>query len=201
MYIKKEQDVITKAEYIAKEIKRQDPDVLMLQEASEYFISILLTHCKYRRHNSILTHGGIVVIFTKYNLDVIEDIVFQHIGVGVKIGNKTLVTCHLVPYVKNQEYRQGQLKEIMDYIKDENVLIIGDMNMNNYQKFQSNNMRDVAIISNNYDDTWFLSYHTKSNTTSRRFDRVYTNIEETKNYKTYPEYKYLSDHVPISVDV
>jgi endonuclease/exonuclease/phosphatase family metal-dependent hydrolase len=199
MYITKDQDIITKTDYIIEEIKKQDPDVLMLQECSEYFISILTKQCMYKRHRHILTHGGLVVIFTKYDLNVTQDIIFSDIGVGIKVGNKTLVTCHLVPFVNNQEFRQGQLKEVMTKIKDNNVLIMGDMNMNNYQNFKSDTMNDVALLEKNYNDTWFLNYHDKTKTTSRRFDRVYTDIITTK-YKTYPEYKFLSDHIPISIE-
>jgi endonuclease/exonuclease/phosphatase family metal-dependent hydrolase len=197
MYITKNQDIITKARYIVDEIKRINPDILMLQEASEYFLGVLLDQSNYNRHIHVLTHGGLVVILTKPSIKVSESLFFNDIGVGVRIGDKTVVTCHLVPGKNNQKFRQGQLDEIITR-SGLNVLIMGDMNMTNYQNFESKSMIDVALVNKNCDDTWFLSYHIKSNMTSRRFDRVYTDMK-TMNYTVYQTYKYLSDHVPISI--
>lgn len=199
MYITKGQDIITKSQYIIEEIGKINPDILLLQEASNYFLNELESKLGYKNQCQTLTHGGLCVILTKPGLSIDNPKVYKQTGVSIDINHITVANCHLVPYFQNQKFRETQLHTIIDN-SNQNIVVMGDMNMNNTQSFDHNDIKDIAIEYNNMADTWFLSYHKKNKTTSHRFDRIYSNTKCT-NYQVYADFKYLSDHVPISVQI
>ena len=207
------QDLITRCEYLINTIKLLDYDILCIQEASSYFLDILLNQLIfYKLCDKTKTHCGLCVILFKENLNIIikEIKKFENIGVNISINFKNseyneiinIVSCHLVPYYEKQLYRLKQIDTIINYLNDKsNIIIIGDLNMNNDQYYIKDSFYDLAINSKNLNNTWFESWFVNGSTKSKRFDRIYTNMNFIKNYKVHTEYKKYSDHAPISCEI
>jgi len=195
IYITKDQDIITKTQHLIEEIIKIDPDVLLLQEASEYFLTQLCSNSTYIRTTEVLTHGGLCCTLIKNHILISNVKQIDTTGVSIQIDNLTIINCHLVPYYKNQLFRVNQVKHLLL----PNTILMGDMNMNNNQHLEHNGIYDVAVsLEKKLSDTWFLSYHNKHSTISKRFSRVYTD-KQVLSYQVYNTYKYLSDHIPISI--
>ena len=71
------------------------------------------------------------------------------------------------------------------------------MNMNENQNFHSDNMKDIALQFANNKDTWFYSYFENGSQVSRRYDRVYSDIQI--NSFSVTGYRNESDHMPILI--
>lgn len=197
MYIRK-YDPVGYTELIINEIKYLNRDILFLQETSEYFLSELFKNTDYIEVAKVLTHGGYCVTCVKKGISVeINSIrVYQQTGIYCKIENVSMVNCHLVPY-KNEKMRQIQIEY---FAKSKPSLIIGDTNMSETETITG--YRDAAIESKDVKNTWFCKYFNKHSDIEKRYDRVYMN-NNIKNYtfSTHTEYSYLSDHVPISIEI
>ena len=72
IYITKNQDIITKTKQLIEEIIMINPDILLLQEASEYFLSQLCSNSVYIRTMEVLTHGGLCSTLIKPHILVSE---------------------------------------------------------------------------------------------------------------------------------
>ena len=195
IYITKDQDIITKTQHLIEEIIKIDPDVLLLQEASEYFLTQLCSNSSYIRTTEVLTHAGLCTTLIKNHILISNVKKIDTTGVSIQIDDLTIINCHLVPYYNNQLFRVNQVKHLLL----PNTILMGDMNMNNNQYLEHDGIYDVAVsLEKKLSDTWFLSYHKKDSTISKRFSRVYTN-KQVLSYQVYNTYKYLSDHIPISI--
>lgn len=183
-------DLITRSENILRTIRSNSPDILALQEASEYFISLLT---EYTEHTRTTSHGGIVVILTKKDIVINRTKKYYDYATSISLDNIVIVNCHLCPGVKNQKVRDIQLSTL----PKENCIIIGDMNMNKDQNFISNNIKDIALEFSNNKDTWFYSYFENGSRVSRRYDRVYSD-QKIKSFDI-TGYRNESDHMPIVV--
>jgi endonuclease/exonuclease/phosphatase family metal-dependent hydrolase len=200
MYITRGQDVIQKAENLIYEIKKLNPDVLCLQEASTYFLTLLCEQTNYMVVMSELTHGGICCTLVKKDMinDVRNPVKFFQCGVKCVIGNNTIINCHLVPGFQNHGMRLSQINEMIGTDINTPIVLIGDTNMGNDQQIDKKWLVDAAIFAKNQQPTWFCSYFDKKSKATKRFDRAYTNVKFTE-FAVYPEFTHLSDHIPISI--
>ena len=183
-------DIITRSENILRTVRSISPDILVLQEASEYFLNLLT---EYIEHTRTISHGGIVVILTKKNIVVSNTKKYNDYATSIYLHNISIINCHLCPGVKNQKMREIQLSSL----PKENCIIIGDMNMNKNQNFQSDNMKDIALQFSNNKDTWFYSYFENGSKVSRRYDRVYSDVKI--NSFSVTGHRNESDHMPILI--
>ncbi len=201
-YLNKGQDMVKKVENIINEIVKINPDILLLQEVSDYFTEQLTIKTSYKFLIKTINHAGFCSLFLRDDLNNENIIVKKHYdtGVSIQIDDITIANCHLAPYRQNQEFRFSQLKDIVDRTTTPNIILMGDMNMGRDQSFNYKNFEDIAIQFNNTEDTWFASYFNSYSTHKNRYDRVFSNMK-IKEYNVYQEYKHLSDHIPISIEI
>tara|TARA_Y100000389_G_C17407236_1_gene488764 strand:- start:354 stop:965 length:612 start_codon:yes stop_codon:yes gene_type:complete len=183
-------DIITRSENILKTIRSHSPDILVLQEASDYFIDLL---SDYTEHTRTRSHGGIVAILSKKDIIINNTKKYSDYATSIYLDNIIIVNCHLCPHVRNQKIRDSQFSTF----PKENCIIIGDMNMNRNQNFCYDNMKDIALQFSNSKDTWFYSYFENGSSVSRRYDRVYSDLE-IKSFDV-TGYRNESDHMPILI--
>jgi endonuclease/exonuclease/phosphatase family metal-dependent hydrolase len=193
MYIKGAGDMITRAEHAHLTIKNESPDILLLQEASDYFLSYLT---EYKEQARVTSHGGLVVILTKGTVTVTNPMKHSNFAVSVNVGDILLVNYHLCPFAQNQEMRDIQISSLAR----PKCILMGDTNMNAFQHFVSDTIKDVARQIGNNEDTWFMNFFTRGSNVARRFDRVYTDVK-VSNFHVYRNYWGESDHIPISVEL
>lgn len=192
-YIIKDQDIITKTDYIIKEIKKINPDILLLQEASKYFLS-RISSC-YFCYGFVMTHAGLCATLTRSDNLFVKNVRKYKTGISIYLENIIINNCHLTPHYSNSEIRTKEL----DIMTEENIIIFGDTNMTRTETYCLN---DVAKDKDNLADTWFYSYFEKGSKVSRRFTRAYTDLDTSKmEYTIYPDYKHLSDHIPVSIKI
>lgn len=196
MYILKNGgDLISRTENIIRIIKKLNPDMLLLQEASKYFVFELLQLKDYKQHVSVLTHGGYCIILAKPKIKVTKCIKFKLNGCGVIVNdNIKIINCHLTPYFKNHKLRL----EVFKQMEDEKTIIMGDTNMDNTQGVDSI-LKDVGknMVSK---DTWHLSFFENGSEITKRYDRVFTDLK-VSNFCVYDNYHGNSDHDPISINL
>lgn len=184
-------DLISRADVIISSIKFMNPDIILLQEASEYFLEEILENTDYVRHVHTLTHGGICVTLTKPSVNVSE--VNTHNGsVSIVVDDVVIYNCHLTPYANNHKMRLIQITPFFT----KNVIIMGDMNMNDTQNIDHPTIKDLGVCDRV--DTWNLSFFENGSTVRRRYDRVFTDID-FKSFYVHEERHGHSDHLPISL--
>jgi len=192
MFLKKQAgDVITRTEIICQKIRQINPDVVLLQEASEYFLTELEDMCGFIRRVSVQAHAGLCAILTKPDIDGNVRI-WPKYAVGIQIGSLEVVNCHLAPCKENRAIRQQQIQEI----SGSDVLIMGDTNMRSDESVE---LRDIAIETGHTGPTWFHSYFEGTLTgIKERFDRAYTNTGiDIEEFRVLKECSGMSDHLPI----
>lgn len=196
MYLKNS-NLITRAGDIVEQLKKIDADIICLQEASEYFLNIFNTSTNniYTRYGHITSHCGLCVILAKSPDFTVGKSTFQCstsiCGHGINIIN-----CHLVPS-NNEKFRREQLEALA--IGENQVIICGDMNMKNNEIGIYN---DIALLKKNEENTWFGKFFDEKSSISYRYDRFFVKKLDTEvEYKVFKNLSYLSDHVPILLEV
>jgi endonuclease/exonuclease/phosphatase family metal-dependent hydrolase len=180
-------DIIQTVIRIIDVIKDIDPDVLCLQECSNYVIECIHCKTKYKLVNRILTHGGYVCTFITEDKQV-TNITINN-SVIIKIGNITIYNCHFPP----GNILHSQLSSLNIYEKS---IIVGDLNYSNHIDIK--NLCDVGEDTNI--PTWFASFFEANNNKQERYDRICVTTDLIYDrFDVHSSITYISDHVPISI--
>jgi endonuclease/exonuclease/phosphatase family metal-dependent hydrolase len=189
------------------------PNVLCLQESSDWANELISTELKMVIVGSELTHGGLCTTFVSPNLKVVDVKKYSHTGVVCTIENFGIVmNCHLTPYYKNHAMRISQLRDMFEHIQFEHIqpklgqtlVLVGDFNMCEDQNISQDilntyKLKDIAHEHGNLAPTWFKDFHEKGSTISKRYDRIYSNVETESQHAIHMKLKGLSDHIPIGI--
>jgi len=177
-----------------KEIKNEiltiSPDIICLQEATDEIFSELDEF--YDLQAKVPTHCCFCAILTKKGLVVTVVLNYFQSAVSCVVDNITYVSCHLVPYQNNEQFRLEQLTKILNRVTTNKIVIAGDMNMYGDVPLEFN-LLDVGKQSN--ESTWFESFFEASSINEMRFDRFFVSKDIQYEYKVIK--KMLSDHFPI----
>ena len=177
---------------ITKEILKISADILCLQEVTDTFLKSLTE--SYTLQGKVQTHCHFCTLLTKKNLKCNTVQTYFQSAVSCVIDDTTYVSCHLVPYYNNQQFRLEQLQNILKRITTKKIIIAGDMNMSRDQTF--NDLQDVGSTTD--ESTWFKSFFESESVVSSRYDRIFTNV--TGKYSII-DVKNLSDHLPVMFEV
>lgn len=205
-YINKD-NLFYRISIITEEICKISPDILLLQESSVELLDSL-TLRGYILCDSILSHGGLCSTMVKPGIIVQKCIKYDTTGIGIKIDNRMIVNCHLVPYKNNIDFRKNQLDEIVkkniNFEKNNKIAFIGDMNMHKNEYYttelykEDQQLIDIGLKTGNLMPTWYRNYFHKESNVKNRYDRIFTNMGFC-NYKVHSELHGISDHLPLTI--
>ena len=189
-------NLISRTENIVRVLKKLNPDLLLIQEASKYFLSEL-SILNFKILSSELTHGGFCVILSKPHINAKEYMTFKLNGSSIILNDDIkIINCHLTPFFKNHNTRIKMFNQMMG----KQTMIMGDTNMDNSQIVNCK-LNDIALnepFLKELKDTWYLSFFKNGSYITKRFDRIYTDLN-VSNFIVHDKYYGLSDHVPISI--
>jgi len=173
-------------------------DIICLQECNQQFIELLQ-----RKYNNITflskskSHYQYTVTYINNNLlENYKGICYNDEGIiNIKLymNNKYIyiINCHLFPGSNSQSLRKLQLHRVMNSIKkdiDNNnclYIIIGDMNLREYETNDILNKYNVIDFYNPIDKYTWNSYINIFNKDSKpykcRFDRIFVKNDEDDN--------------------
>lgn len=192
-------DMLTRICKISEIIKKMDPDILLLQEASDYFLNYLNDIWKFNTASKSNSHGGMLCILISERHKNFVPIKYLGIYCGIIVDNLKIVNCHLVNGKSLYSVKdRNKFYEIISNENKENLIIGGDFNDNDNDIDEILKMNDVGKIYNT--PTWFKSFFENGSKIKTRYDRFFTNIN-IKHFDTLTKYCGHSDHIPIAIDI
>lgn len=192
-------DMISRMFNIAQIIKQIDPDILLLQEASGYFLHYLKEIWKFRTASKVKSHGGLLCILISEKYE--KEFVPIKLYCGIIIENLSIINCHLVHgndscAVEERNRFYGTIKRMIPSGAYQ-VIIGGDFNDSCDHIDTLLKLDDVGKIVDT--PTWCKSFFENGSEIKSRYDRFFTDIK-VKSFETLTAYCGHSDHIPILMD-
>lgn len=182
-------DLLSRIEMIFQTIRNINPDILLLQETTLYFLKKLYEELSYECKVSRHSHCGLTATLVKKDFsDSIQ--IIDIFRCGIQIEDIKIFNCHLLPYKENSDKRHQYMK-FFSLMK--NYIIAGDMNTEDNFSYLS----DVGIYLQQ--KTWEYSYFENGSDIKKRYDRVFSDLKNT-SFFVHEEYSGQSDHLPLSFE-